>query len=153
MLSVPAASMDFWAERLKSFAIDFAQEELFNERRILLNHPSGLEYVLVGAEGDPRVGHPGHGVPPEHAVHGIYGMGIHAYDMDRMVEFVDDVFFKAGRSARPGTWRASVSARMRTATGWSCAGIALMSRARGASRFTPTTTSPGTWTLWTTRRR
>lgn len=96
MLSVPAQSMDFWAQRLKSFQIDYTQVELFNERRLQFHHPCGIEYVLVGTHGDPRTGHPGHGVPAENAVHGIYGMGIHAYDQDRMIDFASDVFFLTG---------------------------------------------------------
>lgn len=102
MLSVPADSMNFWANRLGQFTIDYTQVELFGERRIALNHPSGIEYVLVGVDGDPRVGHPGHGVPQEYAVHGIYGIGIHAYDQERMVDFVEDVFFRTGKVNEEG---------------------------------------------------
>lgn len=102
MLAVPAGSMDFWAQRLSSMQIEHQQSELFNERRLAFNHPCGLEYVLVGVHGDPRVGHPGHGVPPEHAVHGIYGIGIHVYDQDRMVDFAQDVFFLGGEIAEAG---------------------------------------------------
>ena len=102
MLSVPADSMDFWAERLHKFSVDYRQFEQFAERRIALHHPSGIEYVLVGVHDDSRVGHPGHGVPQESAVHGIYGTGIHLYDQDRMVEFVNEVFFANGEVTEEG---------------------------------------------------
>jgi len=96
MLAVPAGSLDFWAQRFKSWDIAYTQSELFGERRIALNHPCGLEYVLVGVEGDPRLGYSGNGIPQEHAIHGIYGTGIHVYDQDRMVDFAKDVFFLGG---------------------------------------------------------
>lgn len=102
MLSVPASSMDFWARRLSEFQIEYEQFERFGERRIALNHPSGIEYVLVGTHGDPRVGYPGCGVPEEAAIHGIYGTGIHLYDQDQMVDFAQDVFYAAGEVSEEG---------------------------------------------------
>lgn len=35
-------------------------------------------------------------------MHGIYGMGIHVYDQDRMVDFAKDVFFLGGEIAEAG---------------------------------------------------
>ncbi|WP_243730485.1 VOC family protein [Nesterenkonia salmonea] len=58
--------------------------------------------MLVGAHGDPRVGYPGNGVPQDAAIHGIHGMGIHLYDQDRMVDFVNDVFFAEGEISEEG---------------------------------------------------
>lgn len=102
MLSVPAGSLDFWANRLKEFQVEYKQFEQFGERRIALSHPSGIEYVLVGVHGDPRVGYPGYGVPQDAAIHGIYGMGIHLYDQDRMVDFASDVFFASEEISEEG---------------------------------------------------
>lgn len=102
LLSVPATSMDFWVKRLKSFDIQTEEIELFGERRILFLHPCGLEYQLVGTENDPRVGHPGKGVPQEAAIHGIHGVGIHVYDADRMVDFGNEAFFSQGKILEEG---------------------------------------------------
>lgn len=96
LLAAPSGSLDFWEKRLKDHGVQAASTEVFGTRRIEFLHPSGIEYVLVGTEGDPRVGHTGFGVPLEHAIHGIFGVGIHVYDQDRMVEFANDVFFANG---------------------------------------------------------
>ncbi|KIH99529.1 glyoxalase [Streptomonospora alba] len=102
LLSVPATSLDFWSRRMARYGVDAAHAEAFGQRRLELRHPSGIEYVLVGTEGDPRVGHPGHGVPPEHAVHGIHGVGMHVFDQDRLVEFANDAFFAAEKVEEEG---------------------------------------------------
>lgn len=68
---------------------------VLDQRRLLLHHPCGIEYALVGVEGDPRQGHGGGEVPAEHAVHGIYGVGVHVADPENMVEFVNDQFYGA----------------------------------------------------------
>lgn len=96
LLAVPSGSLDYWEKRLKEHGVQAASTEVFGTRRIELLHPSGIEYVLVGTEGDPRVGYTGFGVPQEHAIHGIFGVGIHVFDQDRMVEFANHVFFANG---------------------------------------------------------
>jgi glyoxalase family protein len=101
-LSVPSGSMDYWVKRLGEHDILAKQSEAFGTRRLEFEHPCGVEYVFVGNEEDPRVGHTGHGVPQEHAIHGIHGVGIHVYDQDRMVEFANEVFFAQGKVAEEG---------------------------------------------------
>ena len=96
LLAVPSGSLDYWEKRLKQHGVQAASTEVFGTRRIEFLHPSGIEYVLVGAENDPRVGYTGYGVPQEHAIHGIFGIGIHVYDQDRMVEFAKEAFFASG---------------------------------------------------------
>ncbi len=93
LLSVPAGSLDYWAKRLGEHDVLAKQSEAFGSRRLEFEHPSGIEYVFVGNEEDPRVGFTGNGVPQEHAIHGIHGIGVHVYDQDRMVEFANEVFF------------------------------------------------------------
>ncbi|MGP6173354.1 VOC family protein [Corynebacterium sp. A21] len=102
LLAVPASSMDFWAKRLAALNISAQQEEIFGERRLSFLHPSGIEYQLVGTEGDPRQGHPGHGVTPEAAIHGMHGVGIHVFDQDRMVDFGNEAFFSQGQVLEEG---------------------------------------------------
>ncbi|WP_024475850.1 VOC family protein [Arthrobacter sp. CAL618] len=101
-LSVPSNSLDFWDKRLQQHDIDSQQTEVFGERRVNFRHPSGIEYVLIGNEGDPRVGFTGNGVSAENAIHGIHGTGIHVYDQDRMVEFAQDVFSAKGNIQEEG---------------------------------------------------
>lgn len=102
LLSVPSTSLDFWHQRLTEHRIEVENTEVFDQRRLAFRHPSGIEYVFVGNEGDPREGHPGYGVPSEHAIHGIHGVGIHVTTPERMVEFADDTFFSQGKLVEDG---------------------------------------------------
>jgi len=130
-LAVPAGSLDFWSQRLSSRGVEVTDAEVLDRRRLLFHHPCGIEYALVGVDGDPRRGHAGAGVPEEHAVHGIHGIGVHVHDPENMVEFVGQSFYGKGlaedgdrvvlavggehrgggielvvnRSEAPGTWR------------------------------------------------
>jgi glyoxalase family protein len=92
-LAVPAGSLDFWHQRLSSRGVEVADAEVLDRRRLLFRHPCGIEYAMVGVEDDSRVGHAGAGVPPEHAVHGIHGVGVHVSHPENMVEFLSDSFF------------------------------------------------------------
>jgi glyoxalase family protein len=96
MLSVPADSLNYWYRRLTEHGIAVENFELFEHRRLAFRHPSGIEYQLVENAGDDRVGNPGNGVPPEYAIHGIHGVGIHVTTPERMVEFTSAVFFRTG---------------------------------------------------------
>ncbi|GAA2350966.1 VOC family protein [Saccharopolyspora halophila] len=102
LLSVPHDSLNFWHERLTAHDIEVTNIERFGKRRLKFEHPCGIEYVLVGNEADPRVGHPGHGVPQEYAINGIHGVGLHVATPDRMVEFADEVFHSRGRLLEEG---------------------------------------------------
>ncbi|RNL87318.1 VOC family protein [Halostreptopolyspora alba] len=101
-LAVPHGSMNFWYDRLTSHGIEVRNTEVFDQRRLAFRHPSGIEYVLVGAGDDDRVGHPGNGVPPEHAIHGLHGVGVHLTTPERMVEFAEGSFHGRGGVAEEG---------------------------------------------------
>ncbi|WP_199433597.1 VOC family protein [Qaidamihabitans albus] len=102
LLSVPHESMDYWHRRLTEHGIDVQNVEVFGERRLAFRHPCGVEYMFVGNTGDERVGHPGHGVPPEHAVRGLHGVGVHVATPDRMVEFASETFYSQGKLLEEG---------------------------------------------------
>jgi glyoxalase family protein len=102
LLSVPDHSLDFWHRRLTGHGIEVTDLDRFGKRRLAFRHPSGIEYRFVGNSGDERVGHPGHGVPPEHAIHGIHGVGVHMATPDRMVEFAGESFFAQDGLAEEG---------------------------------------------------
>ncbi|MCX6503416.1 MAG: VOC family protein [Microbacterium sp.] len=93
LLSVPTGSLEFWSKRLSDHDIDSAFVDIFGQRRLAFVHPSGIEYLFVENEDDPRVGFTGGGVGTEHAIHGIHGVGIHVYDQDPSVDFAQNVFF------------------------------------------------------------
>ncbi len=92
-LAVPSTSLDFWHGRLTERGVAVRDAEVLDQRRLLLTHPCGIEYALVGVDGDTREGHAGAGVPAEHAIHGIYGVGVHVANPENMVEFLSDQFY------------------------------------------------------------
>ncbi|WP_236788218.1 VOC family protein [Amycolatopsis sp. GM8] len=102
LLSIPHDSMNYWHQRLTEHDVEVTNIERFGQRRLAFRHPSGIEYVFVGNTGDERVGHTGYGVPQEHAIHGIHGIGIHVATPDRMVEFANESFFAKDRLAEEG---------------------------------------------------
>ena len=102
LLSVPADSLDFWSRRLAEHDVEVTDAEVFDRRRLHFRHPSGIEYALVANDADPREGFAGAGVPPEHAIHGIHGVGIHVATPERMVEFADEVFHSQGKVVEDG---------------------------------------------------
>jgi len=102
LLSVPSTSLDFWHKRLNEHKVDVQNIEVFDQRRLAFRHPSGIEYVFVGNDGDEREGYAGNGVPEEHAIHGIHGVVIHVTTPERMVDFANDTFFSQGNLAEEG---------------------------------------------------
>lgn len=96
LLAIPHGSMNYWHDRLTAHDVEVTDVERFGQRRLAFRHPSGIEYMFVGSTGDGRVGHTGYGVPQEHAVHGLHGIGVHVHTPDRMVEFADRSFFGQG---------------------------------------------------------
>ncbi|GAA3108720.1 VOC family protein [Pseudonocardia yunnanensis] len=92
-LAVPSGSLDYWQERLSGRGVEVENAEVLDQRRLLFRHPTGIEYALVGVEGDSRVGWTEGGVAQEHAIHGIYGVGVHVANPENMVEFLSDSFY------------------------------------------------------------
>jgi glyoxalase family protein len=130
-LAVPPGSLDYWHERLSARGVAVDNAEVLDRRRLLFRHPCGIEYAMVPVDDDPRQGYTGEGVPAEHAIHGIYGVGVHVSNPENMVEFLSESFYgkdlveegdrvvhqvgQAGggnsvelvvnRTDEPGTWR------------------------------------------------
>ncbi len=52
--SVPAASLDFWKDRLQKFGILFTEGTLFDREVLDFNDPSGLNIQIVGSDIDHR---------------------------------------------------------------------------------------------------
>lgn len=99
LLSVPEESSDFWYRRLTEHGVAARNAEIVAARRILFEPPCSTEYALVGADGDPRAGHGGHGVPTEY---GIHGTAIHTHTPERPVEFAESVVFSEGGLVEDG---------------------------------------------------
>jgi glyoxalase family protein len=117
LLSVPSRSLDFWERRLNDRNIATTAFDALNTRRLGFLHPSGIDYVLVGVDGDPREGHAGHGVPKECAIQGVYGVGVHVHTPDVAVEFIEK--YLSGRSSINEAGRFAIN------TGAACQGGAI----------------------------
>ncbi|MQA09844.1 MAG: ring-cleaving dioxygenase [Pseudonocardiaceae bacterium] len=90
-LTVPADSLNFWAERFDTLGIEYSDGRLFGTDRLFFRHPCGIEYALVGErEPDERAPWSGGGVPAEHAIRGAHGLTISAIDPREMVEFLTE---------------------------------------------------------------
>jgi catechol 2,3-dioxygenase-like lactoylglutathione lyase family enzyme len=72
---VPAASVDYWVERLAATGVDFdGPEPCFGEPVISLRDPDGLPLELVAGGGGPlRAPWTEAPVPPEHSIRGFAG--------------------------------------------------------------------------------
>jgi glyoxalase family protein len=74
LLSVPADSIGFWADRLSDAGVEHERGELLGTERLNFAHPCGIHYAIVGdPEPDSREPYDGAGVPAEHAIRGAYG--------------------------------------------------------------------------------
>ncbi len=74
LLSVPADSIGFWADRLGEAGVEHETVQRFGTERITFAHPCGIPYALVGdPDPDDREPYSGAGVPAEHAIRGAYG--------------------------------------------------------------------------------
>ncbi len=93
LLAAPSGSLDYWNARLGERGVEVTDAEVLDRRRLLFRHPCGIEYALVGVDGDLREGWTGGGVPAEHAIHGIHGVGVHVANPENMVEFVGESLF------------------------------------------------------------
>ena len=96
-LSVPAASIGWWADRFRAAGVPYAEASLFGTERLLFAHPCGIPYALVGeTEPDPREPWDGGGVPGDHAIRGAYGTTTSVREPEPM-----DFFLQRGLSAEP----------------------------------------------------
>lgn len=76
--SVPAASMDYWLQRLKKFDVAFKQpqERFNNEAFIYFEDEDGLGLELVFNDNDDRPGFTHGQIPLEHSIKGFYNVEI-----------------------------------------------------------------------------
>jgi glyoxalase family protein len=72
-LAVPADAIGFWADRLAAHDVAAERFERFGTERLGFRHPCGIEYALVGVDGDDREVWEGSGVSAEHGIRGVYG--------------------------------------------------------------------------------
>jgi glyoxalase family protein len=70
--SVPAASLDFWSERLQRNKVAATRATRFGEDVVTLSDPDGIAIELVAVANDPRAGWIGAEVGNDHAIRGLH---------------------------------------------------------------------------------
>ncbi len=70
--SAPAASLDFWNERLRRHGVTVARAHRFDEDVLAFADPDGIAIEIVGAVDDKRGAWTGSGIAEEHALRGLH---------------------------------------------------------------------------------
>jgi glyoxalase family protein len=91
-LSVPAASLDFWAERLRRFEWPQERQEHFGESCLHFAHPCGIEYELVGDDADPREAWTTEETPVSVAIRGVRGITVSVREIAEQDRFMESAF-------------------------------------------------------------
>jgi glyoxalase family protein len=88
-ISVPAASIGYWADRLSAAGVAYEEAERFGTQRLDFAHPCGIPYSLVGeTEPDDRKPWDGGDVPLEHAIRGAHGTTTSVREPEPMDDFL-----------------------------------------------------------------
>ena len=75
--SVPAASMDFWRQRLADAGVaTTAVDPRFGEEVVRIQDPSGLRFELIGTDRDSRAPWTGNGVGGDAAIRGLHSVSM-----------------------------------------------------------------------------
>ncbi len=89
-LAVPAASLEFWRERLRSFDISFKAGTVFGEKVLFFEDPDGLRLDLVGSDTEAR-GEAFGAIGREQAVIGLAGAVLLSSQPERTAEVLRDL--------------------------------------------------------------
>jgi glyoxalase family protein len=104
--SVPAFSMAFWRDRLKTAKVDIVElDPRFDEEVIRFDDPSGLIFELIGTKRDERQPWTGSGVGAGEAIRGIHSVSMVVKSAGATVAFMTNtlgyrVVSKAGKRTR-----------------------------------------------------
>lgn len=88
---VPAGTLDFWAERLRKFAIAFERTERFGEAYLQFEDKDGLKLEIVAREEGPQSQWSFGGVPAEKAVKGFGGAILYSTAPARTAHLLEHV--------------------------------------------------------------
>lgn len=88
-LSVPTASLDFWADRFRKFEYPFERRARFGEQRLHFAHPCGIEYELVGCDVDERKPWATEETPVAVAIRGVHGITVSVKEMSEPAQFME----------------------------------------------------------------
>ncbi|HEY0750185.1 MAG TPA: ring-cleaving dioxygenase [Chitinophagaceae bacterium] len=90
--AVPAGSLDFWKERLKSYQLQ-SEQQRFGESYIRLEDPDGLILnLVVPADADERKPWTGNGVQADAAIRGFHNVTLNVRRLDPTASVLTDIF-------------------------------------------------------------
>ena len=87
--TIPASSIDWWADRLERADIDLEHRNRFDQPILAFEDPDGLYLELVGVESPPDGDPPDGPVPTEHAIRGFHGVVLAVQSPGRMPALFD----------------------------------------------------------------
>jgi glyoxalase family protein len=87
--SVPEPALAFWKERLVQYGYAVEELERFGEPRLRFCHPCGIEYQLVGTEGDERQPFVTADIPESAAIRGVHGITVSVRAIREPARFMD----------------------------------------------------------------
>lgn len=93
--SIPADSVDYWADRLESRGVEYEREERYDGTVLRFEDPDGIGLELVAHEGE-RPGEPwAEGpVPAAHQIRGFYGVALAVADVGPTAEVLEGIGFE-----------------------------------------------------------
>jgi glyoxalase family protein len=90
-LVVPTEALGFWADRLRSFAIEVSEVERFGTARLEFDHPCGIHYAIIAdGDADDREPWTQGGIEAQHAIRGAHGTTTSVRDVDPMHYFITE---------------------------------------------------------------
>lgn len=93
--SIPAASLDFWEQRLTDQGILVEQSRRFGEQVLTFPDPEGMKIEIVGEASARAVSAPRFAsVPPEHAIRGFFGVTLLERDAEQTAAILDLIGFQ-----------------------------------------------------------
>lgn len=87
--TIPAASVDYWVDRLADRGLDVETTERFGDAVVGFEDPDGLPLELVAREDAPAGDPPTGPVPDEHAIRGFFAVELSLSDPDATVELLE----------------------------------------------------------------
>src|SRR3984885_14914552 len=93
--SVPAASIEYWSERLLDQGILFEAGKRFDEQVLTFPDPDGMKIEIVGHADAGAVNAPRFAsVPPEHAIRGFFGVTLLEHNADQTAAILNVMGFR-----------------------------------------------------------
>ncbi|WP_142986769.1 VOC family protein [Halorubrum cibi] len=92
--TVPAESVDYWAERLAERGVDVERRERFGDSVVSFADPDGLPLEVVGREDAPAGEPPAGPVPAEHAIRGFFSVELSLADADATIDLLETMGYE-----------------------------------------------------------